>query len=74
MGHSGEICIGTSSTIPLNFKGYYNIAVLKLIKAKDKKLNKGSQELFLTKIQKIIFINGSKEAERKWHIPTKIAR
>jgi hypothetical protein len=74
MGHSGEICIGTSSTIPLNFKGYYNIAVLKLIKAKDKKLNKGSQELFLTKIPKITFINGSKEAERKWHIPTKIAR
>jgi len=52
-------------------KATTNIAVLKLLKAKDKKLNKGSQELFLTKIPKITFINGPKEAERKWHIPHK---
>jgi len=55
-------------------KATTNIAVLKLLKAKDKKLNKGSQELFLTKIPKITFINGPKEAERKWTSPIKIAR
>jgi hypothetical protein len=74
MGHSGEICIGTSSTIPLNFKGYYNIAVLKLLKAKIKKAKQGESRIISDQDPKITFINGSKEAERKWHIPTKIAR